>query len=319
MGPAFLFLLTGMALDVQSQGLNTLTQAQKDSGWVLLFDGKTTFGWHKKQETVTANTWVVNDSAISNNGGGNVYSPATAESFELYVDWKVSDENANSGIWLRMIESASEEQRTGPEVQILGKKHADYANAKTTAGACYTMYGPNPHPDTWLKPAGQWNNYRVIMDGKHVEHWGNGVKMVTYEIDSQDWITRKAQSTIPRVRDSPKYGEVHYGNLVLTDHDSPVWFRNIRIRPLSGTQIRSAFPGFLVPTVTIAPPKPGRHGVMDRSRMDAAFAGTGRLLRLNSLDGRVRRFQPRGISAGAYFASDFNADRKREIQNVILP
>jgi len=318
-GAAFFFLLPGTVLNIQSQGLNTLTPAQRDSGWVLLFDGKTTFGWHKKQETVTSSSWVVNDSAISRSSGGNVYSPVTAESFELSVDWKISNENGNSGIWLRMIETVTEDQRTGPEIQIVGKQHGDYGNGKTTAGACYSMYEPNPHPNDWIKPAGQWNNYRVIMDKKHVEHWGNGVKMVEYEIDSPDWTTRKRQSTLPRVRDSPRYGEVHYGSIVLTDHSTPVWYRNIRIRPLSNTQIRSAFPGFVIPTVSIIARKPSRHVIIGRDRLENGLARTGLSLPLLSLDGRSLTYRSHRSSAGAYVARNLNTDRDSEFQKVILP
>lgn len=227
---------------------NTLTKEEEAAGWVLLFDGKSLNGWHKKDEKVTTSSWVINDSAIHRaaSSGGNIYSPGIAESFELSIDWKIKDENGNSGVWLRMMESVTEANRSGPEIQICGKQHADYSKDKLTVGACYMMYQPNPHPDQWVKPAGQWNTFKVVMNQKHVEHWGNGVKMVEYEIGSPDWISRQNQAA-DRIK-NPRYGEVHYGNIVLTDHQTLVWYRNIKMRPLAGTTIKSGFPGWNPPS-----------------------------------------------------------------------
>jgi hypothetical protein len=239
-------LILAAAVAVLSQP-NTLTDAEKAQGWVSLFDGKSLNGWHTKNETVTNSSWILNDSAIHRgpNSGGNIYSPVTAESFEFSVDWKLKDENGNSGVWMRMMESLTEANRSGPEIQVCGKLNADYTRDKRTVGACYMMYHPNPGPDAWVKPAGQWNTFRVIMDGKHVEHWANGVKVVEYEIGSADWISRQNQAE-DRIK-NPRYGEVHYGSIVLTDHTTLVWYRNLKMRPLAGTTLKSAFPGWVVP------------------------------------------------------------------------
>ena len=243
---------------------NTLTDAEKAAGWVLLFDGKTLNGWHKKQETVTTTSWVINDSAIyrSPTSAGNIYSPAVVESFELSIDWKLKDDNGNSGIWMRIMESLTEDNRSGPEIQICGKGLKDYAIDRRTVGACYMMYHPNPAPEAWVKPTGQWNTFRVIMDGKKVQHWGNGTKMVEYEIGSDDWISRQNQAE-NRIKNA-RYGEVHYGSFVLTDHQTNVWYRNIKVRPLAGTQVKSGFPGW-------NPPVAVRHRISDKRAKATGF------------------------------------------------
>jgi hypothetical protein len=296
------FLMAATAALAFSQGNNALTETEKTQGWALLFDGKSMRGWHHKGEIVTNSSWVLDDEAIhlSKQGGGNLYSPVTAQSFELSIDWKLKDENGNSGIWTRMMESLSEDNRSGPEIQILGKLNSEYTQDKLTVGSCYMMYHPKPGPDAWVKPAGQWNNYRIIMDGKHVEHWGNGVKMVEYEIGSADWLSRQNQAKA-RIKNS-RYGEVHYGSVVLTDHESPVWFRNIKVRPLAGTQLKPAFPGWEIPTsiardrFTLAPPL--RSGWVAGGR--AMLGPTEAIL---SLDGRHLGLsvpKPSRLAAGAY-------------------
>jgi hypothetical protein len=274
---------------------NTLTEAEKAAGWVLLFDGKSLHGWHKKQETVTTSSWVINDSAIhrSPTSAGNIYSPAIAESFELSVEWKLKDENGNSGIWMRMMENLTETNRSGPEIQVCGKAHPDYTRDKKSVGACYMMYHPNPAPDTWVKPAGAWNTFRVIMDGKKVQHWGNGIKVVEYEIGTPDWISRQNQAE-DRIKNA-RYGEVHYGSFVLTDHSTAVWYRNIKVRPLAGTQIKSGFPGWDPPVsvrLRISDKRAKATGLMTES-----FAGL-----VLSVDGRrlTLRPGPGHIASGAY-------------------
>jgi hypothetical protein len=282
-GIAALFPVLGSFSEVSAQELNTLTPAQRDSGWVLLFDGKKTTGWHKQNETVTASTWTVNDNAIYKSGSGNLYSPVVAESFELSIDWKLANENGNSGVWMRILEPLNHDiQRSGPEIQIVGNLHLNYSQDRKTVGSCYAMYHPNPTPEHWVKPAGQWNNYRVIMDGKHVEHWGNGVKMVEYEIGSADWIARQNQAE-SRLK-NPLYGELHYGYIVLTDHSAPVWYRNIRIRPLAGKEIRSGFPGYEVPVSAV---RPGRLRIAPRGNVLSREGGLVPGLRITALDGRT--------------------------------
>jgi len=44
------------------------------------------------------------------------------------------------------------------------------------------------------KPVGQWNHVKLVCDGPHIEHWMNGVKYCQYEIGSEDWNRRVAQS-----------------------------------------------------------------------------------------------------------------------------
>src|SRR5207253_3020915 len=70
----------------------------------------------------------------------------------------------------------------------------------TAAGAAYDV---DPSPAGVVKPAGQWNQVRLVVKGKHVEHWLNGVKMVEYEFGSPDW-TAKVKAS--KFASHPHYG-----------------------------------------------------------------------------------------------------------------
>ena len=96
----------------------------------------------------------------------------------------------------------------------------------TAAGAAYGLY---PSPENVVRPAGEWNRTRIVVRGNHVEHWLNGQKVVEYELGSEDWSRRVAESKFAAW---PKYGRATRGHIALQDHGDTVAFRNIKIRVL---------------------------------------------------------------------------------------
>ncbi|MDB5048579.1 MAG: hypothetical protein JWO30_1650 [Fibrobacteres bacterium] len=229
----FAFIAFGVAPG-HAQETNALTAAEESKGWQLMFDGKSLAGWHSYQKTnISTGGWAVNDSAIyrRDQAAGAILSPEkfTYQDFEISIDWKIPD-NGNSGIFIRYLETESSENiRTGPESQICGRLHPDYESGTGihSPGACYAMYPP---ARPWIHPADQYNTFRVVVFNKRVAHFGNGVKLLEYEIGSSDWIERFQAS---KYQYFPLYGDVHAGKLFLQDHGSPVWFRNLKIRPLT--------------------------------------------------------------------------------------
>jgi hypothetical protein len=86
-----------------------------------------------------------------------------------------------------------------------------------------------PSPAGVVKPAGEWNQVRVVVRGHHVEHWLNGVKVVEYELMSPDWEARVRAS---KFKQWPEYGRATKGYIALQDHGDWVAYRGIRIREL---------------------------------------------------------------------------------------
>ena len=80
-----------------------------------------------------------------------------------------------------------------------------------------------------VKPAGEWNAIRIVVDGNHVEHWLNGTKIVEYELGSPEWLAKVAES---KFRRWPEYGKAAEGRIGLQEHGGWVAFRNIKIRVL---------------------------------------------------------------------------------------
>ena len=80
-----------------------------------------------------------------------------------------------------------------------------------------------------VRPVGEWNQVRIVVDGDHVEHWLNGTRLLEYELGSADWQARVADS---KFAPWPAYGQADQGHIGLQDHGDPVWYRNIKIREL---------------------------------------------------------------------------------------
>src|SRR5688572_2759055 len=82
---------------------NTLTPAEKKAGWKLLFDGKTTKGWRAFRGKDVPPAWKVEDGLLTFAGkkegveGGDILTVDQFESFELSLEWRIS-EGGNSGV-----------------------------------------------------------------------------------------------------------------------------------------------------------------------------------------------------------------------------
>jgi hypothetical protein len=116
---------------------------------------------------------------------------------------------------------------TGPEYQIVDNVgHPDGKNPKTSAASLYDLYSPSKD---LTKPAGDWNEGRIVISHNHVEHYLNGKRVVAYELGSADWKKRVAASKFAEWK---KFGMNRRGHVVLQDHGDQVWYRNVRIKSL---------------------------------------------------------------------------------------
>jgi hypothetical protein len=160
-------------------------------------------------------------------GGDDIITVEQFDNFELQLEWKIVDRAGNSGLVLRASEDAVTSWHTGPEVQILDNAAYPGRSVKQLAGACYDLYAPAKDVS---RPRGEWNAFRILADGRHIEHWLNGVKLLEYELGSDDWKARVAKSKfkdMKHFRDPPTRGHI-----CLQDHTARIEYRNIKVRPL---------------------------------------------------------------------------------------
>lgn len=220
-------LMLGACAHAGVQPLNSLTPAEQQAGWHLLFDGRSTAGWRGFRTDSMPSGWQVVDGTLTRvASAGDIMTKEKYANFELALEWNIS-QGGNSGIFYRASEDDEAIYWTAPEMQVLDDaRHPDGKSRLTAAGADYGLY---PSPAGVVKPAGEWNAVRIVVNGNHVEHWLNGVKVVQYELGSADWEARvKASKFAPHVH----YGRNATGYIGLQDHGDRVAYRNIRIRVL---------------------------------------------------------------------------------------
>jgi Domain of Unknown Function (DUF1080). len=96
------------------------------------------------------------------------------------------------------------------------------------AGANYAMHEADLSKKQ-LNPAGQWNSSKILYTEKKVQHWLNGKLLLEFVPYSKEWYLKRDSG---KWDDYPDYGKFKKGYIALQDHDSPIWFRNIKIRKL---------------------------------------------------------------------------------------
>ena len=227
-------------LPAYGQGVNKLTEKEKEDGWMLLFNGSDFNGWRQYNGTEMPKNWNIEDNAMkvytgegkrpgSGAGGDIIFGDKKFENFELSIDWKAS-KMANSGIFFNVKEVPGKPiYYAAPEVQILDNVDAtDNKTASHLAGSLYDMIAANPKT---VNPAGEWNTIVILVQNGKVTHTQNGVKVLEYELWTPAWDELVANS---KFKNFPGFieGIAKEGYIGLQDHGYPVWFRNIKIREL---------------------------------------------------------------------------------------
>jgi len=228
---------------------NQLTEREKSEGWQLLWDGKSTQGWRgAKLEHFPEKGWKIENGVLTvmkgsggeSTQGGDIVTTAKYKNFELEADFKLT-KGANSGIkyFVDPDLNKGEGSAIGCEYQLLDDEHHPDAklgaNGNRTLASLYDLipadakfYAPN---ESMSKRVNQyeWNRAKIIVNGSHVQHFLNGIKVVEYERGTQMWRALVARS---KYVVWPNFGELAEGHILLQDHGDEVAFRNIRIKRL---------------------------------------------------------------------------------------
>ncbi|MGH7130098.1 MAG: 3-keto-disaccharide hydrolase, partial [Planctomycetaceae bacterium] len=224
--PCCLVLLTLLLLSaaVADDAHNTLSEAEKRSGWKLLFDGKSLDGWRNYRKEGIGDGWQVVDGEIRRvgNGAGDIVTTDQYDRFELAIEYKI-EPGGNSGLMYHVTETSAPPWHTGPEVQILDNAKGEDPQK---AGWLYELYSS---PEDATRPAGEWNQIHLRVTPEQCEVNMNGVRYYRFVMGSDDWNRRVAKS---KFADLPDFGKTGKGHICLQDHGNLVAFRNIKIRTL---------------------------------------------------------------------------------------
>jgi len=232
------------------------TNSSSNEGWITLFDGSSTDGWRAYNGKALPPNWVIKDgeltfdkekkSDVEHEGGKDIiYAAEEFDNFELYLEWKIP-EGGNSGVFYHVKEGYSGPPVVSPEYQLIddenyakihdltayntsvGFENPSELHPLQSTGADYAMYAPDMGKKK-LNPAGEWNSTKIIYTPNRVEHWLNDVMLLSFDPQSEDWNTKRNSG---KWESAPDYAKFKSGYIGLQDHDSPLWFRNIKIKKL---------------------------------------------------------------------------------------
>ena len=216
---------------------NDLSEVERKQGWQLLWDGKSASGWRSAKENASPTRgWRMKDGelTVTGGGGGDIVTDQTFGAFELQLDFQLTP-GANSGIKYYAGDYGSGEI-VGLEYQLLDdERHADAKQGKDGNRTLASLYDIQPRgrlmTNVGIAPkVGEWQHARIVAraDG-NIEHWLNGVQVLSFKRGSEDFRNRVAASKFKSI---DKFGEMDRGRILLQDHGDEVHFRSIKIRAL---------------------------------------------------------------------------------------
>ena len=213
----------------RQQTHNTLTKKEIREGWTLLWNGEDMSGWKSNSDKDFTKGWSCADGVLSiaaGSGAGDIITERKYHDFELSIDFNFS-EGANSGIKYFIGANGS----IGCEYQILDDEVHPDANRGTDGNRRLgSLYDILAAPGWQYVRKGDWNTAKIVVKGADVEHWLNGVKILSYHREGAEWEELIARSKFAKVEN---FAGGDGGHILLQDHNDFVQYRNLKIRELN--------------------------------------------------------------------------------------
>jgi hypothetical protein len=209
-------------------GLAPTDDKEVPTGFTRLFNGKDLTGWMAHGGSLEA--WGVEEGRLyvaqpaRKKPGGReepfwLMTEREYGNFELRLEFKVPA-NGNSGVALRA-PLKGDPAYQGMEIQILDDNAPAYKNLRRDrcTGSIYDVVGPSKRVS---KPAGEWNQYRIVCKGSKVTIELNGTQIIDADLDTlKEKHARKHPGLLRRS-----------GRLGVQSHDGRVEFRNLMVKEL---------------------------------------------------------------------------------------
>jgi hypothetical protein len=212
-----LLFLTILNTPATAQHYTDLLHSKDLSQWMLENGGEVRSGWTLES-----------DGSLHLAGrGGNLLSKEDYGDFDLWFEWKISAKG-NSGIKYRVMQYGK--SWLGPEYQIQDDAAFPKMSAEHYTASLYDLVDRSqPIFSRRYLDLNEYSVGRVIVQRHRIRHWMNGNLVIDERDDSEHFAAAVKDS---KFRGQEGFGKNHTGKLMLTDHGSEVWYRNIFIRRL---------------------------------------------------------------------------------------
>ena len=210
-----------------SQNVTTEWKETDADGFRSIFDGQTLSGWHGDPgyQVVPGENDEPGVILLTKGTHGHFYTNALYGDCVLKLEFRVMP-GGNSGIALRS-PSTQEEQPAyvAMEIQVLDDDAEKHATIETWQHNG-SLYGIQPAKTGFHRPAGQWNEYEITMDGYHISVKLNGELITDTDLESIGFqrLIDQPGDTLRRL----------LGHLGFTGHgDEHIEYRNLRVKTLT--------------------------------------------------------------------------------------
>jgi hypothetical protein len=234
-----LALLSNVGPAVAADQANALSAKEKSAGWQLLFDGKSTAGWRGfKSDKFPEKGWKVVDGLLVHEKAvkaGDIVTKESFDTFELRFDFRLTP-RSNSGVKYLVDENLVKDAKQGVsfEYQVLDDElHPDAKKGKDGNRKCGGLYDLFAPKEAAVKPMGEWNEARIVVETGKIEHWLNGKKVLSFTRGGPELKTAIAES---KFKEIPGFGETAKGHILLQDHNDEIAFRNIKLRKIASAR-----------------------------------------------------------------------------------
>lgn len=161
--------------------------------------------------------------------GDNLLSRDEFGDFELWFEYRIS-EKGNSGIKYRVQKYGN--SWLGLEYQIQDDASFPGMAGKHRTASLYDIVDKSVMLlDRDYRPLSDFNTGRIVVQDHRLRHWLNGTLIIN-ELDCNTRFSDAVQNS--KFRNQDGFGRNHCGRLMLTDHGSEVWYRNLYVRRLDG-------------------------------------------------------------------------------------
>jgi len=215
--------LDGIQFAMGDLKADTRPSAQAGGGegvWHDLLEGNVGLTW-----TCKKGSWTIKEGVLTRQGGDYVWTNTRYGDFVLDLEFKVAT-GTNSGDFIPT-DTTADPVQTGIEIQILdsyGKKNP----GKHDCGSIYDCLAPSSNP---TKAAGQWNRMIITCKGPNIKVEMNGVQIVDMDLNKWTEPNKNPDGSknkfITPYKNMPRSGHIGF-----QDHGKPVWFRNIKVKPI---------------------------------------------------------------------------------------